>query len=574
MKSLLSGLSLFSAIILIGSPVKAGNLTYALSDHAPVAIGIAVMPSTAQYAFASESSVATLFAKNFSDEDQNFAVTKQLSPTVTFEPSFIVNQSAETAAFNLFFDDSTMLSCMRNWGFVTVPNVPPSKKAVSFLSNQGASAVLYDDGTIFCWGDPDHGGNAPFLNAPTKIVSIVATDTAFCALCDNGKVLTWGNSNNGGGPSGIPADKRVVSLVSNCTAVTALCDDGTIFCWGDTNDMSMPNISSEKKVVSIIASSHAFAALCDDKSVVSWGYSGCGGGLSGIPLDKKIVSLSASYAAFTALCNDGTIFSWGDTRWGGSAPSMPPGLKVILLAANNWAFSAVCENGSILAWGDPDFIGTLPIVPTGEKIVSLVANEYSFSVLCDDGNVLAWGEPSAGGSAPVIPAGKKVISIISSNSSFSAAFMALCDDQTVVAWGDSRIVDNMPTISSGAKITSLSSAYQKTTFYAKDALAGIAIVNNPISVDGTWQYAAHGSSNWIDIPSTISDTNAMTLRNDAMIRFVPNAGITAITSELDVRLIDVRSNVQNGEQVDVSVNGGSTPVSELTVPLMVSHIAQ
>lgn len=55
------------------------------------------------------------------------------------------------------------------------------------------------DGTVVCWGDAAHGGDARRLRGRLKDVqAIQATQDAFAAILADGSVLCWGNQHNGG----------------------------------------------------------------------------------------------------------------------------------------------------------------------------------------------------------------------------------------------------------------------------------------------------------------------------------------------------------------------------------------
>lgn len=57
------------------------------------------------------------------------------------------------------------------------------------------------------------------------------------------------------------------------------------------------------------------------------------------------------------------------------------------------------------------------------------------------------------------------------------------------------------------------------------------------AAQGVWQYEVAGSSQWIDI-SGVSDTGALVLATDTLIRFVPAANFSGVPGSLDVHALD------------------------------------
>lgn len=97
----------------------------------------------------------------------------------------------------------------------------------------------------------------------------------------------------------------------------------------------------------------------------------------------------------------------------------------------------------------------------------------------------------------------------------------------------------------------------------------IAVTSNAATADqGVWQYELAGTHQWIDIGS-ISDTTALVLSPDTLIRFVPADGFTGTPASLDVHAIDntytgdVTTDVLTPATIDLTATGtgGTTPVS-------------
>lgn len=71
----------------------------------------------------------------------------------------------------------------------------------------------------------------------TVVVSVVATNSAFAALLADGSVVCWGHPNHGGGDSAVETTElHGVRHIAACwTAFAAILEDDTFICWG--NDM-------------------------------------------------------------------------------------------------------------------------------------------------------------------------------------------------------------------------------------------------------------------------------------------------------------------------------------------------
>ncbi|MGD1920754.1 MAG: calcium-binding protein, partial [Pleurocapsa sp.] len=79
--------------------------------------------------------------------------------------------------------------------------------------------------------------------------------------------------------------------------------------------------------------------------------------------------------------------------------------------------------------------------------------------------------------------------------------------------------------------------------------------------NGTWQYQANGNTTWTDFGS-VSNSNALLLSSNDMMRFVPNAGYKG-ESNFTFRLWD-KTNGTAGAIADASSNGSITAFSEDT----------
>ncbi len=89
------------------------------------------------------------------------------------------------------------------------------------------------------------------------------------------------------------------------------------------------------------------------------------------------------------------------------------------------------------------------------------------------------------------------------------------------------------------------------------AVEGIAVIDAE-NINGVWQYGDNGQ--FTDFPKDIGEKNSLLLKEDTVIRFMPNPGFTD-TVRLIFRAWDQTSG-KNTEQADTTNNGGSTAFSK------------
>ena len=97
------------------------------------------------------------------------------------------------------------------------------------------------------------------------------------------------------------------------------------------------------------------------------------------------------------------------------------------------------------------------------------------------------------------------------------------------------------------------------------SLSAVAITADHATADqGVWQYEVAGSSQWIDI-SGVSDTGALVLATDTLIRFVPAANYSGVPGSLDVHALD---NTYSG-----GVSGDTPVVIDITSSAIGSSVS-
>ncbi|NEQ48136.1 MAG: tandem-95 repeat protein [Leptolyngbya sp. SIOISBB] len=145
-----------------------------------------------------------------------------------------------------------------------------------------------------------------------------------------------------------------------------------------------------------------------------------------------------------------------------------------------------------------------------------------------------------------------------------------------IATGASTLaaVDEDTTNPAGETVTNLFTArFNDDTDEVPDGssahdLAGVAVVGNAATTEGTWQY--FNGSAWQAVGNP-SDTNALLVSATDQFRFVPSANYNGPVPALTVHLIDTSAGaVTTGNTVDLSgagATGDTTAYSSATVPL-------
>jgi Ca2+-binding RTX toxin-like protein len=315
--------------------------------------------------------------------------------------------------------------------------------------NQGAFAVIKDDGSVVTWGKTTTGGDsgvydydtstktyvkdysvASQLDGTIDVRQIYSTGYAFAALRSDGSVVTWGDKITGGdmghyGGYSSVSDYSVASqldgtidvkqIYSTVYAFAALRSDGSVVTWGikmdggdsgvyhndlstnwsDVKDYSVANqLDGTIDVEKVYSTIDAFAALRVDGSVVTWGSADSGGDSGVYHYDSTLGDIVKDYSVATQL--DGTI-----------------GVKQIYSGAQ--AFAALRVDGSVVTWGSS--------VDGGDSSVYL--NTFSVNGIVKQYSV-----------ADQLDGTVDVVQIFSTSHVFESAFAALRVDGSVVTWGD------------------------------------------------------------------------------------------------------------------------------------------
>nr|WP_246230419.1 VCBS domain-containing protein [Bradyrhizobium cytisi] len=119
-----------------------------------------------------------------------------------------------------------------------------------------------------------------------------------------------------------------------------------------------------------------------------------------------------------------------------------------------------------------------------------------------------------------------------------------------------------------------------TGFHDADAGANLKAVavtaDHADESQGVWQYEVAGSNQWIDI-SGVSDTSALVLATDALIRFVPAANYSGVPGGLDVHALDDTYNGGSSGlspvSIDIAAVGSSVSTTAATLNTEVAPVA-
>jgi alpha-tubulin suppressor-like RCC1 family protein len=233
------------------------------------------------------------------------------------------------------------------------------------------SLALRRDGTVWAWGNNDHGqlGITPNPLVPhpvrglTDVVAIRAGRDTSYALRRDGTLWAWGAGRWGILGVGDFADRPLPTQVQGLSGIKALPqglfgdgvaavlkEDGTVWVWGNNahgllgtgqgcyywtsgwdwgrGQPTPVQVEGLKDVVQLAVGGHHFVALLKTGEVVAWGVSHRGQAgvfneycapITKVPDLRDVVRIQAGGIISSALTRDGTLWAWGThTSWDGS----------------------------------------------------------------------------------------------------------------------------------------------------------------------------------------------------------------------------------------------------------------
>jgi alpha-tubulin suppressor-like RCC1 family protein len=244
---------------------------------------------------------------------------------------------------------------------------------IAVAAGQDHTLALKSDGTVWAWGENNHGqlgntdlvGTASYSNVPIQVsipipsnvpVIAIAAGTEFSMALDNsGTVWAWGLNDNSqlGSSTLFPTDQYVPVKITTLPVITQIAagqshalvvdTNGSVWAWGNnsngqlgigatdiTSYSTFPvqiNPSVLSGVASVAAGDLNSFALKSDGTVWAWGLNAAGQlGIgsntdSDVPVPVStftggVTGISAGYSQTIALKSDGTIWAWGGNAAG------------------------------------------------------------------------------------------------------------------------------------------------------------------------------------------------------------------------------------------------------------------
>ena len=285
--------------------------------------------------------------------------------------------------------------------------------------------ALKSDGTVWAWGQNDHGQlGSSTLNGTASYSSVPIQVT-------------------------IPTNNPIVAIAAGTEFSLAIDSTGVLWAWGSDDSAQLGgddallqkplNLSDQFTPVSI-------TALYAD--------------LNPLP---KFTAIAAGESHALAVDSTGLVWSWGSNSNGqlgnattnGTCPVQVPGLSgVKSVAAGDFNSFAIMSNGTVAAWGS-NAAGQLGIGSTADSpvpvtistltgVTAISAGRSQTLALKSDGTIWAWGANTVGelgnGSSGVTAGSTSPLANgVTGATSCSAGFffsLALKSNGTAWAWGD------------------------------------------------------------------------------------------------------------------------------------------
>jgi alpha-tubulin suppressor-like RCC1 family protein len=240
--------------------------------------------------------------------------------------------------------------------------------------------ALRADGSVWAWGKNDHGQvgvpkgeNCPYhprpcVRAPVPVPGLngvkavaAAQDSSF-ALGADGTVWAWGDNEHGQLGAGSGADRLsptkvngiadVVGLSAMGLHVVALRADGTVWGWGGRDASSLPKrVAGLEDVAAVAAGFARNLALKADGTVWAWGApDGAAAAVAGL---GPVTAIAGGALVSAAVAADGQIWMWEFSA--GNAPAKPPaaleGLaSVVAIVIGQESNLALLADGTVWVW--------------------------------------------------------------------------------------------------------------------------------------------------------------------------------------------------------------------------------
>ena len=120
------------------------------------------------------------------------------------------------------------------------------------------------------------------------------------------------------------------------------------------------------------------------------------------------------------------------------------------------------------------------------------------------------------------------------------------------------------TNSAGARVSDIisSATGNRITDFDVNSVEGIALIAAD-TTNGTWQFRAQPGSSWANV-GAVSTSNALLLRSNSALRFVPNPDYSGPSGEIEFHAWDQTTVEGAGDNVNIGVTGGTSAFSSAT----------
>lgn len=389
-----------------------------------------------------------------------------------------------------------------------------TNSAVQITGGKNFSVILKKDGTVWTWGQNDHGklglgisadSRAHPVQVPglTDIVMISAGNMHTLALRSDGTVWAWGLNTSGELGDGTTTDRNapvqvqgisdVVKVAAGALHSIAVTRDGSIWTWGNNSYGQLGNGTKESRslpsklkfndwVTDVAAGAyHNLLVTKDGGYVYGWGDNSDGELGSDYTVDDVVTSpiqtswvthvekVAAGYNFSIALDHDNNVYTWGKNDQG------------------------QLGDGSQDSSNDPSSNSMLGLKNYDEEIIDIAAGYSHAMARGRDGTVYIWGSGTSGetglGTEGVAYTAPSVLFAVKGAVAVGAGYhtsYAVMGDDSVYAWGSnmySQLGDGTKTNRNiPVKVVGLSaSAEQPVPQGGGGAVTNSAVRTNPLS---------------------------------------------------------------------------------------------
>ena len=264
----------------------------------------------------------------------------------------------------------------------SVLETPPATEEYNTLTNDvvavtsGAShsCALNLDGTIACWGAPEHGITLPPYGS---FSSISAGSEYTCGLRIDGTIACWGDTRWLDGPNGPTG--TFIKVVAGPFLACGLRLDRTAECWGrNWYGEATPPAGTFLDISPGVFTS---CGVRDGGAVECWGNVA---EYIGPPPAGSFVAVRAdnSIDVHCSLDAVGEVTCWGKDA--SSQLVTPPNRRFKDISVGTFQSCGILQDGLLACWG-------IESPPPAGKYIALDAGRYHTCAVRDDGAVMCWG---------------------------------------------------------------------------------------------------------------------------------------------------------------------------------------